>query len=371
MLAPLEVMEVVPDPKQIVKELDRYIIGQEDAKKALALLVFARGMTVLQDYGKISSKIKFKRENLMMIGPTGCGKSFLVKTLADIIDFPISIIDSTQITGNGWHGRDIDEVLYDHMKSVAEFMKTKHLLLNEEELEELYYTKYSYGIIYFDEFDKNRIRRDEGHLSSQESTQSAFLKVLEGCEMEIGTGEYNQTVPGKYTKQKTHIDTSKLSFIVGGTFEGIEDITRKRLQKKGGIGFTGIVDFSNHEGKSLLKHVNTDDLVEYGFMREIVGRFSLRAVLDPLTVNELSDILVVPENNPVSRYKEVFKVFGIDLHLTREAIRQIAEIAKDMNTGARALENLLNKVLQPELFNIYHTLEEKLIITKNIVIDRC
>jgi len=341
-------------PKDIVKKLDEYICGQDEAKKNLAVSVYNHYVRLMdKDLSKtIEDKeladTQIDKSNVLMIGPTGSGKTLLASTLAKILDVPFAIGDATTVTEAGYVGEDVE-----------------NLLLRLVRAADMDISKAEMGILYIDEIDK--IGRSSGNVSitrdvSGEGVQQALLKMLEGTTCNV------PPVGGrKHPEQEfLQVNTSNILFICGGTFVGVEDIISKRLGKKS-IGFGSSESAKELSKNDLLKQIRSEDLVEFGMIPEFIGRLPIQTCLEELSEDELVHVLTEPKNALLKQYKKQFLYSGIELEFTDGAIREIARMAIKEKTGARALRRVVTKIMNPITFELSEFKLKKMIITDSIV----
>ncbi len=386
-----ELKNVLPNPVDIVAKLDEYIVGQQEAKKILALLLLNRAILKLKKRGKIELDILPQKSNVMLIGPTGTGKTALIKALAEISDIDICLFDVTSITSAGYIGNKVEDILLKYVNNVSEgwrfkyqdFVKNNFTGNNEdptiafenydlpsekEFLDDIIET----GIIYLDEIDKIRCKggNDGSNLDvSGGMVQNELLKVLEGSDVSLSSARGAWPKCGVYT-----VNTECVMFIVGGAFVGLSDIIYKRLSKGQNIGFMADFKYSEfREGnkEELLQYVTTNDLIEYGIKPELLGRVPLRAGLKPLTLSVLEDIIIYPKNSVLKQYKSMFKLFDVELLLDDSAIKELAKKASELKMGARSLKLLFNSLLTEDLYNIFSMKEKFLLISAEDVRRRC
>ena len=339
--------KTIYNPTKIKEYLDDYIIGQEEAKISLSV-------AVCQHFKRINypnKDIDLEKTNVLMLGPTGCGKTFLAKKLADYLDLPFTICDATGITEAGYVGDDVESVLI-RLLSAA-----------DGDVE-----KAQRGIVYIDEIDKLSRKGESASLTrdvSGEGVQQGLLKMIEGTVSRVPAADKRKHPKG----EMIDIDTKNILFICGGAFVGLDKIIQRRRDANT-IGFTSNIVSQSSDATNYYSEVTTKDLILFGMITEFFGRFGIITNVDELTVDQLVQILKEPKNSLLSQYRYLFELDKIFLDFEDDALFSIAEKAKELKTNARGLKNVLEKTLVPYQFDAINLVERglsKIVISKSAV----
>lgn len=319
----------LPTPEELKSHLDEYVIGQDDAKKTLSVAVYNHYKRI---FFSEKSDVELQKSNVLMLGPTGVGKTLLAQTLARFLDVPIAIADATTLTEAGYVGEDVENILL-RLIQAADF-----------DIE-----KAERGIIYVDEIDKISRKSENASITrdvSGEGVQQALLKILEGTVSNVppqGGRKHPQ-------QEFIQINTANILFICAGAFDGIEKIVKKRIGE-GTIGFGGDVKSVIKDGDSdIAEKVIHHDLVKFGLIPELVGRLPVIAALDNMTEETLYRIMIEPKNSVIKQYQELFRMDGIELVFEEAALHKIAEITLERKTGARGLRSIIEGILRDVMF---------------------
>ncbi len=326
---PIIKLEDIPAPHKLKAQLDEYVIGQEEAKKILSVAVYNHYKRVATD---TMDEIEIEKSNILMLGPTGCGKTYLVKTLAKLLNVPLAIADATALTEAGYIGDDIESVV------------SKLLAAADNDVD-----KAESGIIFVDEIDKLAKKPNSNHRDvSGESVQQGMLKLLEGAEIEvpIGATSKNAMVP------MTTVNTRNILFICGGAFPDLEEVIKARITKQAGIGFNSELKDKYDKDKTLLHKVTTEDIKKYGMIPEFVGRLPIICPLDSLDEEALVKILKEPKNAILKQYQKLLALDEVDLVFDDSALAAIARKASKRDTGARALRAIIEEFMLDIMYEI-------------------
>jgi len=338
--------DILMKPSQLHKKLDQYVIGQETAKKVLSVAVYNHYKRINSNLST-NNDVEIEKSNILLLGPTGTGKTLLAKTLARSLKVPFAIADATTITESGYVGDDVESVLLNLIQNAN----------YDEKLAER-------GIIYIDELDKIGRKSDSTSITrdvSGEGVQQALLKMLEGTRVGVPPKGGR-----KHPEQSLiYVNTTNILFICGGAFDGLEKIIAHRL-KDSSIGFTTDNNENIEENLGLINKVEPSDLTKYGFIPELVGRLPILTSLDELSDEALLEIVTEPKNSLVKQYHKLFQLENVELEFEKEALVEIVNLAKERKTGARGLRAIMEKIM----LEIMYDLPDKNNVKKCIISDK-
>lgn len=343
----------IPAPHKIKRLLDRDVVGQEYAKKVMSVAVYNHYKRVFTEENPdmFQDDVEIEKSNMLMIGPTGSGKTYMVKTIAKILDVPLAITDATSLTEAGYIGDDVESVLSKLLSAAG----------NDVE-------KAEHGIVFIDEIDKLAKKQETRSRDvSGEAVQQGLLKILEGSEVEvpIGTGSKNAMTP------TTMMDTRGILFICGGAFPDLEEVIKTRIAEQSSIGFGANLRDELEKDPKLLSKVTTEDLRNFGMIPEFIGRLPVIFTLDGLDNDMYIKILKEPRNSIIKQYQKLLRIDEVDLQFEDEAYEEIAKIAAERKTGARALRSIIEDLLLDIMYQVPK--DENIgtvIITKDYVLKK-
>lgn len=341
-------MGEIPSPAKIKEFMDQYIVGQEYAKMVIAVAVHNHYLRLANP---VVDEVEIDKSNILIFGPTGSGKTLIAQTIARFLDVPFAMADATSLTEAGYVGDDVESIVSKLLQSAGGDV-----------------AKCERGIIYLDEIDKKQ--KKEGGSGNKdvsgEGVQQALLKILEGSEIMVPASGNKKSPQAELVK----INTKNILFIVGGAFVGLEKVVEKAMNKNAGLGFNATLAEKNKQINDVLRHTQPEHLVQFGIIPELIGRLPIHAPLDELSEDQLVHVLTVPKNAVIKQFVKMFKLEGVELEFTPEALLEIAKTSKARKTGARGLRSVIENKLIKTQFKLPDLKAQgatKIVVTKETV----